>query len=105
MMRSFRGVCRGRPSFPTRRSSDLDVFNVADKSFAFQDFGDLFFHVGSRNFQLFMAYHVSVTDTRKHICDRITHSHCVVPPSQVRSEEHTSELQSRENLVSRLLLE
>src|SRR5690606_41653871 len=27
------------------------------------------------------------------------------PPSQPRSEEHTSELQSRENLVCRLLLE
>src|SRR5690606_42143077 len=28
-----------------------------------------------------------------------------VPPKSVRSEEHTSELQSRENLVCRLLLE
>src|SRR5690606_40358739 len=28
-----------------------------------------------------------------------------LPPSQARSEEHTSELQSRENLVCRLLLE
>src|SRR5690606_40728414 len=28
-----------------------------------------------------------------------------LPPSEIRSEEHTSELQSRENLVCRLLLE
>src|SRR5690606_42068175 len=30
---------------------------------------------------------------------------CYRPPNSVRSEEHTSELQSRENLVCRLLLE
>src|SRR5436309_10686769 len=30
---------------------------------------------------------------------------CNVPPLHLRSEEHTSELQSRENLVCRLLLE
>src|SRR5690606_40602512 len=30
---------------------------------------------------------------------------CIAVPSRTRSEEHTSELQSRENLVCRLLLE
>src|SRR5690606_17226315 len=34
-----------------------------------------------------------------------SHSSVISPPSGVRSEEHTSELQSRENLVCRLLLE
>src|SRR5690606_42005755 len=34
-----------------------------------------------------------------------THSSMLPPPASYRSEEHTSELQSRENLVCRLLLE
>src|SRR5690606_42091653 len=37
-------------------------------------------------------------------CSLVTHSR-QAPASQARSEEHTSELQSRENLVCRLLLE
>src|SRR5690606_41786114 len=59
------------PSFPTRRSSDLErILDLLVHS-----------HEGRRIFLL--------------LFDRRT----------VRSEEHTSELQSRENLVCRLLLE
>src|SRR5258707_1556547 len=38
--------------------------------------------------------------------DSLTHwTNCVAPPDTNRSEEHTSELQSRQYLVCRLLLE
>src|SRR5690606_8673626 len=41
----------------------------------------------------------------KHIVFQRTHPAKGIPCDQIRSEEHTSELQSRENLVCRLLLE
>src|SRR5207302_10321092 len=85
------------PSFPTRRSSDLGRY-------AF----DLFQHVGERILGLLMALGrglerglragklgFDVRDLRR------AGRHIEVG----RSEEHTSELQSRENLVCRLLLE
>src|SRR5690606_39435493 len=92
-------VDRDRHSFPTRRSSDLVRTRVASSDWC-----------ASRKV-------VSVTPTVPD--ERI---HCANPsgPSSVsfcfdpaggspsgtaRSEEHTSELQSRENLVCRLLLE
>src|SRR5690606_42075630 len=68
------GYLRDLHSFPTRRSSDL-----------------------KRIILLFMVYY----------CCRIVYSCCLLlfsSRSRSRSEEHTSELQSRENLVCRLLL-
>src|SRR5690349_24013287 len=51
-------------------------------------------------------------DPREHRTDDHGHGHADLPPSQAedqdrqeRSEEHTSELQSRRDLVCRLLLE
>src|SRR5207302_10180144 len=47
---------------------------------------------------------IQVKFTRR--CDRVAHAeHRDIWPTTCRSEEHTSELQSRENLVCRLLLE
>src|SRR5690606_41384229 len=37
--------------------------------------------------------------------NHLAHEKCIAPIAPPRSEEHTSELQSRENLVCRLLLE
>src|SRR5690606_41654576 len=49
---------------------------------------------------------VSVNEVLDRVADRVSHhvDHVGVPEAG-RSEEHTSELQSRENLVCRLLLE
>src|SRR5207247_3487151 len=82
------------PPFPTRRSSDLDV--------------------GSFSCSLLRRVHRSILE---HVCRRLAEA---VPAADVgqrrardrlskppayRSEEHTSELQSRVDLVCRLLLE
>src|SRR5690606_39341479 len=80
-------------SFPTRRSSDLTgaifgpivvgpMMSIAGSAFFFAWLA--FGHLG---IGLFALYRMRVK------------------PSQPRSEEHTSELQSRENLVCRLLRE
>src|SRR5690606_41673751 len=94
---------RHRPSFPTRRSSDLGVI-IAQRR--------------KRGTSAAMRPELTPSRSRspqlrpiqrrrgfcgprlaRYALDR--HS----PPAHVRSEEHTSELQSRENLVCRLLLE
>src|SRR5690606_41829595 len=79
------------PSFPTRRSSDLRVVGHA---------------VGRHRDAA--HYLEAGLGTARHphrahraVLERDVGVHLV----QVRSEEHTSELQSRENLVCRLLLE
>src|SRR2546422_4479877 len=67
--------------FPYRRSSDLD-----------DSFGTLLFQHGAG----------SVHARRRHVRSRWTIAERAMAP---RSEEHTSELQSRLHLVCRLLLE
>src|SRR5690606_39597225 len=97
---------RDPPSFPTRRSSDLRVVNRQLPRF--EDY-----IVESADF----VAATSKGDGRPEptALDRITDKrwqHSVAPAQQEnfgctrisRSEEHTSELQSRENLVCRLLL-
>src|SRR5690606_42100082 len=83
------GARRHRHSFPTRRSSDLGS--------------------GGKTTVKTMLAHIlnecgAVLATKGSL-----NNHIGVPLTllelQVRSEEHTSELQSRENLVCRLLLE
>src|SRR5690606_41185772 len=84
------------PSFPTRRSSDLGTSATAAWS-------------------LDAAAHRASSDTpappiRRTSCPKprwttSSTSSGVTSVSPARSEEHTSELQSRENLVCRLLLE
>src|SRR5690606_39823356 len=92
---------RALHSFPTRRSSDLgvDPYYLTHKA---QEIG---YHpemilAGRRlndNMPLYVAGEVVKLMTSKRIH--------VKGARILRSEEHTSELQSRENLVCRLLLE
>src|SRR5690606_42096236 len=73
--------------FPTRRSSDL----VGGSGFRIVVGGDL---AGG-------MHHLVTAEHR----DEIAAGLAPLLQQRVRSEEHTSELQSRENLVCRLLLE
>src|SRR5690606_41825606 len=91
------GTRRGLPSFPTRRSSDLPPW--------LRLFGGLERARGPNRVGAQQRLHwchgprLSLRgEGRYHGGDR-QHHH------RSRSEEHTSELQSRENLVCRLLLE
>src|SRR5207302_9670702 len=93
---------RALHSFPTRRSSDLrGVFELPPLllALAFILVGLAAWFLGRRNgaartVRLPRDYYVGLDHL---INDRFDHA--------ARSEEHTSELQSRENLVCRLLLE
>src|SRR5690606_39895266 len=84
-----------RLSFPTRRSSDLSTPH--------------FFYLRSLQKLLAGAYSCSGRDAEPER-DRVRWSGPMISFGRdggraIRSEEHTSELQSRENLVCRLLLE
>src|SRR5207253_11037189 len=91
-------------SFPTRRSSDLGARQVGAVPFATYT-PQLYFGKGAgdlpeslnwaRPFAVTGIFGYSITSSKK------TRSPVVDP----RSEEHTSELQSRGHLVCRLLLE
>src|SRR5690606_40979593 len=84
-------------SFPTRRPSDLDSQFAVDEDARLFDGGPVWVFVteyneakaarlAERNVRV-----ITVNEKNRHV--------------DLRSEEHTSELQSRENLVCRLLLE
>src|SRR5690606_42140424 len=85
------------PSFPTRRSSDLRHCCCCLWRWAGQ----------FRKFRkYYRTYWLWLIGIRQHIHKFWNHSRQrMVGSWQQRSEEHTSELQSRENLVCRLLLE
>src|SRR5439155_19962083 len=86
---------RALPSFPTRRSSDLDL-----------DAG-----VHLHKIESAVRVEEKLDRSRAHVADRLGQLHGRVDRlrgrgnDRVRSEEHTSELQSRGHLVCRLLLE
>src|SRR5699024_12536283 len=81
------------PSFPTRRSSDLQLGHSAQRDR----------HVGCDRFATFSSRHCR---PRQEGATRQTRSHgAQTDEPRCRSEEHTSELQSRFDLVCRLLLE
>src|SRR5690606_39711157 len=92
------------PSFPTRRSSDLNlilhpylplrVCNVCHLPRGFQ-----YLHASSLEYARYFPNDSSLSARSYSLSRPKTHS------IDLRSEEHTSELQSRENLVCRLLLE
>src|SRR5690606_41683723 len=97
---SYRRDYRGLHSFPTRRSSDLrqqpvilllpiEISRLADPGLA-ADLGD-------RHAVIALLQNERLLGVRK-----LRGFHRL---PLLRSEEHTSELQSRENLVCRLLLE
>src|SRR5690606_41784317 len=84
---------RHLPSFPTRRSSDLPPFNHTLNNLSacrkeLSDSGKSWLNSLSRN-------SIALSQSIR----------CSYSGKKKRSEEHTSELQSRENLVCRLLLE
>src|SRR5690606_40466015 len=98
-------LLRDLHSFPTRRSSDLaDFQNFSDKD-GLQLFERVIQQTNTWGTPENLMYVVGATRgeafqiIRKHAPE-----HFLLVPG-VRSEEHTSELQSRENLVCRLLLE
>src|SRR5690606_42141130 len=100
----FCSYCYGRLlvhlSFPTRRSSDLGLLRALRRGLHGADLLERLAALGRRR------------DRREEERPRALHDHPELveqrlqPGDQaLRSEEHTSELQSRENLVCRLLLE
>src|SRR5690606_41752321 len=91
--------------FPTRRSSDL-----ANKSL--KRFGEVITNPEVKGIVDILLKALSdptkYTDESLDVLIKVHFVHYLDPPSLAlvtRSEEHTSELQSRENLVCRLLLE
>src|SRR5690606_42084246 len=88
---------RALHSFPTRRSSDLVPVTIIG---AFAAMYALGFSVNMLTlFGLILAIGIVVDDAIVVVENAVHHI------ERGRSEEHTSELQSRENLVCRLLLE
>src|SRR5207302_8963987 len=90
-------------SFPTRRSSDLLI--VAHKRLFLTEFRHIFRRLAFRRISSPMQLHLRAGVLSAARVTRSSFSKLEVPTSRLRSEEHTSELQSRENLVCRLLLE
>src|SRR5439155_2478282 len=90
---------RSLHSFPTRRSSDLDRLAVLQP-----DLVELLLALGPDRVEGAVVEDVAVLvdlDERRALVRGGRAQH----PGHVRSEEHTSELQSRGHLVCRLLLE
>src|SRR5438477_8320437 len=81
---------RALHSFPTRRSSDLSARDPAPGRLPRSGKG---------------RAHLSVRAVRRAAPARDDRHGAHLPPGALRSEEHTSELQSHVNLVCRLLLE
>src|SRR5690606_41616362 len=99
----FRRYCRHRnlQPFPTRRSSDLVM--DGQRTFGMQIFMRL---------KRFIRIHVQIPHQQARLIsanrqqgDARRTEFCINFFKMRRSEEHTSELQSREKLVCRLLLE
>src|SRR5207302_10418150 len=93
---------RTLPSFPTRRSSDLERVRPGDACTpSFNTAAGLAFEARSAGTR---PESRAVTSDRPS-AKATTRQSMVMATPVIRSEEHTSELQSRENLVCRLLLE
>src|SRR5690625_5400399 len=87
------------PCFPTRRSSDLVYPAYSEEGLRISFWGDEI-----EALEIFDVDSGAVIDTIQEF--RIyPASHYVTTKGRLRSEEHTSELQSRGHLVCRLLLE
>src|SRR5207302_7594476 len=91
---------RAVPSFPTRRSSDLT--HPPDGLHEMHDQEQTDGVTAEADEPLEAGGYVGGADNGN---DRPSHKHHHGGEDVGRSEEHTSELQSRENLVCRLLLE
>src|SRR5690606_41488067 len=89
------GCARALPSFPTRRSSDLDVdLFRPDRADAESQVRESLAIAPGRPILVSVGRVQPLKDQE-----------LAIRTLAARSEEHTSELQSRENLVCRLLLE
>src|SRR5690606_42059680 len=93
------GVHRARHSFPTRRSSDLSASALLTPSLIV-DGAPSTASLASLRPRPVIARTALITATL--LAPKLVST---TSNSVFRSEEHTSELQSRENLVCRLLLE
>src|SRR5690606_41261112 len=100
------GILPHLPSFPTRRSSDLvtsrSMIALAEPGSCFSGFLAEFLFAADR---AYMFIGSRDGDNRPEAAAVLTASNFGPLTMPNRSEEHTSELQSRENLVCRLLLE
>src|SRR5690606_41856589 len=96
---------RALRSFPTRRSSDLDLARRCFEHILAEEVRPLLLgQRGARARQVGRILDVSARDHRgslRYAREPASDSRIILK----RSEEHTSELQSREKLVCRLLLE
>src|SRR5690606_41413659 len=98
---SMRRAHRNLHSFPTRRSSDLIHFDVMDNHYVPNlSVGPMVCEAVRPHVTIPIDVHLMVSPV-----DRIVGDFARAGANLIRSEEHTSELQSRENLVCRLLLE
>src|SRR5690606_41666001 len=94
------------PSFPTRRSSDLQVevevteTPVTAPESEVQEADDSDDLIDDEILEIFIEEAGEVLDTIREYLPMLLRQHD--DRSALRSEEHTSELQSRENLVCRL---
>src|SRR5690606_41998814 len=93
---------RRLPSFPTRRSSDLagDAAQPRVPGGPVRQLRRADRHGGAARLSSPVPGRTRVFRELHRLCGE-----CAGPLFHARSEEHTSELQSRENLVCRLLLE
>src|SRR5690606_39754949 len=89
-------------SFPTRRSSDLPFAGSAKNIRANKEVAD---GVHTEIKEFVSGYVVVKADTIDEAVEMAKGNPIFEQVGGNRSEEHTSELQSRENLVCRLLLE
>src|SRR5207249_11262132 len=92
------------PSFPTRRSSDLTFFN-ADHLIGSNVFERLHMSARPADFKPVHLCDLSKSEVDAQIVLGSPTPSASYLINLVRSEEHTSELQSRFDLVCRLLLE
>src|SRR5690606_40528367 len=95
---------RALPCFPTRRSSDL-----VDDTAALATGDTLYLHIAAAVVSVVFDGQVIIdvlrTGSGKGAARDKFRAILLQADIQARSEEHTSELQSRENLVCRLLLD
>src|SRR5699024_11967647 len=85
-------------SFPTRRSSDLPMNTISKRC-------PIACHTAINRWSFHKRNDLHICRIRQHRCLYVTRSHAAADMHSTRSEEHTSELQSRFDLVCRLLLE
>src|SRR5207244_13489152 len=93
-------------SFPTRRSSDLIVAQLQqpldEQDAIFQTIKFCLFATGL--LLSVTAIILACTNLPREIDNRVIYTIVTKPATRLRSEEHTSELQSPDHLVCRLLL-